>query len=248
MGFKPSLGRIPTDGVIPFSQTVDHVGLFAGSMEGLDPLMTALDPDWQEDSHLPEKDHLTLAVPAGPYLEQADPACRTFFDQTLKRLKGAGVSVKQIPVLDDIDAVNTRHQQLIAMEFANVHAPWIEAYRHLYRPKTVALIEKGRLLAEEDSRSLRSSCLELRQRLADVMLTENVGAWICPSATGQAPAGLAGTGSPLMNLPWTHAGMPVISLPAGKGPGGLPLGIQLVGNFMQDNLLIRIAECLLQPL
>ena len=248
MGFKPSLGRIPTDGVIPFSQTVDHVGLFAGSMEGLDPMMIALDPDWQEDKHLPEKEDIVLAVPAGPYLEQADPACRAFFDQTLERLKAAGISVKEIPALDDIDAINTRHQKLIAIEFANVHAPWFEAYRHLYRPKTVAIIEKGRLLAEEDSESLRSSCLELRQRLADAMLSEDVAAWICPSATGEAPAGLAGTGSPLMNLPWTHAGMPVISLPAGNGPRGLPLGIQLASAFMQDSSLVRIAEAVLKSI
>ena len=42
-----------------------------------------------------------------------------------------------------------------------------------------------------------------------------------------------------MTLPWTHAGLPVISLPCGKGPGGLSLGLQCVGEFGADPNLFR---------
>jgi Asp-tRNA(Asn)/Glu-tRNA(Gln) amidotransferase A subunit family amidase len=69
------------------------------------------------------------------------------------------------------------------------------------------------------------------------MRTAGIEAFVCPATTGEAPAGLAATGSPLMNLPWTHAGLPVVSLPAGAGPGGLPLGLQLVGGFDLDERL-----------
>jgi Asp-tRNA(Asn)/Glu-tRNA(Gln) amidotransferase A subunit family amidase len=248
MGFKPSLGCIPTNGVIPFSETVDHVGLFAGSLEGLDDLMAVLNPDWQAAKPSPGMEDVTLAVPVGPYMEQTDPAGRTYFDQSLQRLKAAGIEIKEIPLLEDIDAINDRHQRLIAIELAQVHESWFENYGHLYRPKTVAFIEKGRRLAGEDVDSLKSSCLKLRQRLTDQMHSHNIAAWICPSTLGEAPAGLAGTGSPLMNLPWTHAGMPVISLPSGKGPQGLPLGIQLVGEFMQDPALVGTATQLVKAL
>jgi Asp-tRNA(Asn)/Glu-tRNA(Gln) amidotransferase A subunit family amidase len=47
-----------------------------------------------------------------------------------------------------------------------------------------------------------------------------------------------------MNLPWTHAGLPVVSLPAGSGPGGLPLGLQLAGGFDLDERLIATAVAL----
>jgi Asp-tRNA(Asn)/Glu-tRNA(Gln) amidotransferase A subunit family amidase len=41
-----------------------------------------------------------------------------------------------------------------------------------------------------------------------------------------------------MNLPWTQAGLPAINLPAGKTPDGLPLGLQLVGNWYKDESLL----------
>jgi Asp-tRNA(Asn)/Glu-tRNA(Gln) amidotransferase A subunit family amidase len=44
-----------------------------------------------------------------------------------------------------------------------------------------------------------------------------------------------------MNLPWTHAGLPVISLPAGTGPGGLPMGLQCAGSFDRDDRLVADA-------
>ena len=65
--------------------------------------------------------------------------------------------------------------------------------------------------------------------------------WVCPSAPGEAPEGCGSTGDPVMNLPWTHAGMPAISLPAGTGMAGLPLGLQCVGRFGQDTLLAAAA-------
>ena len=243
-GFKPSWGRIPTDGVIPFSQTVDHVGLFSGSPEGLDALLSVMDSAWREDNRSPAEETCTLAVPVGRYLMQAESEGRGLFDHILKRLKAAGISVREVSALDDIDAINDRHQKLITLEMAQVHEPWFEAYRHLYRPRTVEIIEKGRRLAGKDIVSLRASCRELRQRLANEMQAQGVTAWISPSATGEAPAGFAATGSPLMNLPWTHAGLPVITLPAGRGPRGLPLGIQMVGNFMQDQKLLRTAKAI----
>jgi Asp-tRNA(Asn)/Glu-tRNA(Gln) amidotransferase A subunit family amidase len=243
VGFKPSLGLIPTDGVIPFSETVDHVGIFGGSLDGIESLMNILSPGWQEIKQPTEKQALILAVPAGPYLDQTEPTFRTFFEQILKKFESAGISIIEIPAFNDIEAINKRHQELIAIEFSKVHEPWFEESRHLYRPRTVEIIEKGRRLGEEKGLpSLQSACLDLRRRLTELMKTENVGAWISPSATGEAPAGLGATGNPMMNLPWTHAGMPTITLPVGNGPQGLPLGVQLAGGFMQDSSLLQMAK------
>jgi Asp-tRNA(Asn)/Glu-tRNA(Gln) amidotransferase A subunit family amidase len=44
-----------------------------------------------------------------------------------------------------------------------------------------------------------------------------------------------------MNLPWTHAGLPAISLPTGVDDAGLPHGLQCVGRFMQDERLLAAA-------
>ena len=60
-----------------------------------------------------------------------------------------------------------------------------------------------------------------------------------PAATGPAPKGLATTGDPSMNLPWTHAGMPVLGLPAGESSdSGMPLGIQFIAPISRDEELL----------
>jgi Asp-tRNA(Asn)/Glu-tRNA(Gln) amidotransferase A subunit family amidase len=74
-----------------------------------------------------------------------------------------------------------------------------------------------------------------------LMTQAGIDLWVCPSAPGPAPQGITSTGSPLMNLPWTHAGMPAISLPAGHAANGLPLGLQCVGAFMTDEHLLKWA-------
>jgi Asp-tRNA(Asn)/Glu-tRNA(Gln) amidotransferase A subunit family amidase len=75
-----------------------------------------------------------------------------------------------------------------------------------------------------------------------------IGAWVSPSATGPAPEGLASTGDPAMNLPWTHAGVPAVSIPAGLASNGLPLGLQVAARFGADEALLGWAERLASAL
>ena len=234
VGFKPSRGRVSTDGVVPFSATADHVGVFCPSPGALAAVMAVLDSSWQPS---PAPAGLRLGIPRGPYLDQADDRALVAFEAQVRRLAGAGIAIADVPVLGDIRAVNARHNELIAAEIARVHAPWFEAHRDLYRQKTRAIIINGQAVGETALARLRSSCTTLRRALLDAMRTAGIEAFACPATTGEAPAGLDATGSPLMNLPWTHAGLPVVTLPAGAGPGGLPLGLQLVGGFDLDERL-----------
>jgi Asp-tRNA(Asn)/Glu-tRNA(Gln) amidotransferase A subunit family amidase len=73
-------------------------------------------------------------------------------------------------------------------------------------------------------------------------LDHNIDAWISPSTVGPAPMGLDSTGDPIMNLPWTQAGLPTINLPAGKSLNGLPLGLQVIGNWYKDESLLFWAK------
>ena len=65
-----------------------------------------------------------------------------------------------------------------------------------------------------------------------------VDLWVAPAAPGPAPEGIDDTGDPVMNLPWTHAGLPVASVPAGETGSGLPLGLQCAGRFGADEDLL----------
>ena len=59
-------------------------------------------------------------------------------------------------------------------------------------------------------------------------------------APGQAPHGLASTGSAVFNALWTQLYMPCLTLPAGHGPNGLPVGVQLVCRRHDDARLLEV--------
>ncbi len=65
--------------------------------------------------------------------------------------------------------------------------------------------------------------------------------WISPAAPGPAPEGLESTGDPVMNLPWTHSGLPTLNLPAGSSRSGLPMGLQVAGRWQSDETLLAWA-------
>jgi Asp-tRNA(Asn)/Glu-tRNA(Gln) amidotransferase A subunit family amidase len=70
---------------------------------------------------------------------------------------------------------------------------------------------------------------------------ETVEALILPAAGEEAPTGLSDAGSPIFDVPFQIAGLPAVSLPIGPGPGGLPIGLQLVGPRFGDARLLDIA-------
>ena len=62
-----------------------------------------------------------------------------------------------------------------------------------------------------------------------------------PTAKGEAPKGLPWTGDPRFQSFWTLAGTPCITVPAGTGSNGLPLGIQVTGLRYTDDRLFSLA-------
>jgi amidase len=78
-----------------------------------------------------------------------------------------------------------------------------------------------------------------RNHLDDIFA--GVDLLLTPSAAGEAPEGLGSTGDPSFNSIWTLAWTPCVTLPAGAGPQGLPLGIQLVAPRFRDEKLLDIA-------
>jgi Asp-tRNA(Asn)/Glu-tRNA(Gln) amidotransferase A subunit family amidase len=242
IGFKPTLYRIPTVGVVYFSRTVDQVGFFTQDMAGTALAASVLCQGWRS---FPRPDTLpVLGVPAGPYLQQAETGGLKAFEQQLSKLEGIGCTIRSVPVLSDIGELNQLHRRLIFAEFAREHAEMYAMHAPLYRPRTAEIIEIGKKVNDQELADARINCTALRRELQTTMAHAGVDLWVCPSAPGPAPQGIHSTGDPNMNLPWTHAGMPAITLPAGKSKNGLPLGLQFVAPFGADENLVAWCQVL----
>ncbi|MEW6662756.1 MAG: amidase [Bacillota bacterium] len=237
VGFKPSYGRIPIDGVIPFSQSVDHVGLFTQDASGMALVASLLCRDWQLPAgRTPTRP--VLGVPEGPYLLQASPEGLAAFRVQIANLERAGYRVARVQVMADIEEIARRHRQMISAELAQVHTHWFAQFGELYRPHTANLIQEGQKVGMDELEQAQAGRGKLRSELEELMHRHGIDLWVSPAALGPAPEGIEATGSPAMNLPWTHAGLPTITLPAGFASNGLPLGLQVAARFMADEQLL----------
>jgi len=102
--------------------------------------------------------------------------------------------------------------------------------------------ELPRECAEGDERQTTIGSFEAAEK-ARIAAREWAGrfdAILTLPAPGQAPRELASTGSAVFNALWTQLWMPCLTLPAGQGPEGLPVGIQLVGRRHDDTRLLEV--------
>ena len=238
VGYKPTRGRIPTDGVIPFSKSVDHVGLFTQDLAGAALAGAVLCDGWRA---LPEPDERpVVGVPEGPYLDQAEEVGRDRFADAVTALEDAGFAVQRVSMFEDIAAINDRHDDLTAADIALAHHDWFERFADRYSETTADLIRRGRQVPTERLAAARSGRDALRDHLEATMDDHGIDVWVSPAAPGPAPAGIDTTGDPVMNLPWTHAGVPAVTVPAGW-VGDLPVGLQITARHMADERLLSWA-------
>ena len=242
VGFKPTLDRLPTKGLVYFSRTIDHVGLFTQDVAGMALAASVLCRDWRPDfvrGVLP-----ALGIPVGPYLDPVEPEAMAAFEKQVRCLEERGFTVERVPVLADIEDLNHLHRQMVFAEFAREHAEIYAQHAALYRPRTAEIIEIGRKVSEEELAAARANCAKLRAELEAQMAEAGIDLWVCPAACGPAPAGIHATGDPNMSLPWTHTGMPVVNLPAGYSGNRLPLSLQFIAPFGADEALLSWAQVL----
>jgi Asp-tRNA(Asn)/Glu-tRNA(Gln) amidotransferase A subunit family amidase len=242
IGFKPTLHRIPTAGLVYFSRTLDQIGFFTQDLAGTELAASVLCDSWKP-APAPATQPV-LGVPTGPYLEQTEPEALEAFKRQLSKLESRGCKIKNVPALHAIGDLNTLHRRMVFAEFAREHAKIYAVHAPLYRKRTAEIIEIGKKVSDQELASARTNCSALRQELETAMAQAGIDLWVTPSALGPAPEGIQATGDPNMNLPWTHAGMPAITLPAEKARNGLPLGLQFVAPFGEDEKLIAMCRTL----
>ncbi len=244
IGFKPSFGRIPTDGVIPFSHSADHIGFFTQDIDGCILASSILCEHWNF-STLGGRSEKTvvIGVPEGKYLEQASAEILSAFDKQIKFLEGKNIIIKRINVFENIEEINRIHRLMVAAEMTQIHKDWYAKYESLYGIHTKEIIENGMKVTTDELESARKGRFKLREELESLKHKSGIDLWVSPATLTLPPEGLKSTGSPLMNLPWTYAGIPAITIPFGKEKNDLPLGIQFCGSFNEDEkLLISVKD------
>lgn len=227
VGFKPSYGRVPLDGVVPVSPSADTVGLFTQDLAGMELAAAALIGDWEPAT---VEGPPRVAVPDGPYLDEAKPVAR-------RPLKG----MRRVRAFD-WKSIRQAQWDVVLAEFAASHADRFPRYASLYRPGTARLLDRGRGIDAAAVEAGRASMAALRVHLHALMDDEGIDVWASPAARGKAPKGQDATGDPALNLPWSHAGLPTVTIPARPARGGMPIGLQLSARFGDDEKLLAWAR------
>jgi Asp-tRNA(Asn)/Glu-tRNA(Gln) amidotransferase A subunit family amidase len=240
VGLKPTYERISREGVIPLSPSLDHVGVFGADVDTTIHASRALYKDWDEPVLPLKRPH--LGVPEGSYLESASEQILSHFASICKYLEGAGYEIQHIQIMPDFEEIRARHDVIMSVEAARIHQEWFESHESLYSDKFKDLIRRGQKIESEQLQNALAGREQFRAQMRRLFLDHNIDLWVCPSTVGPAPKGLESTGDPILNLPWTQAGLPVISIPDGKSQEGLPLGLQVVGNWYKDESLLFWAQ------
>jgi len=253
VGFKPTHGLIPRGGVMRLSRTLDHVGVFARTLEDIalasEQLVghDLLDPDTRPRARMPfvaavaEEPPLPpfLAFVKGPAWERASAETAEAFAELVAALGDRVVEV-DLPVLaqQSLDWHRTIMQAEMA---ANLDLEW-EKGRERLSESLRSQLARGREVAALDYQRACARIPLLNEGFAEIF--ERCDAIITPAAAGTAPEGLEATGDPAFCSLWTLCGMPALSLPLMQGENGLPMGVQLVGPRHGDARLLRTARWL----
>jgi Asp-tRNA(Asn)/Glu-tRNA(Gln) amidotransferase A subunit family amidase len=251
VGFKPTYGRISRHGVLPLAWSLDHVGTLTRTVADAALLAEVMaGPDGRDGTCPPvavERLAEAARAPRLPdrllvgevYPERLHPAAGGRLHAVAARLAAAGARVEELRLPDAFAAALATHDVIMSAEVAALHLEGVRRHADAYGPLLRARVEAGALVPA--AAYLHAQRLRHRIRAAVLPLFDEADCLLVPAAAGPAPEGLASTGDPSFNAPWSLLGLPAIALPAGTDASGLPLAVQLVAAPWQEARLLGVA-------
>ncbi len=238
VGFKPTVGRIPTEGVFEFSRTLDHVGVFARSVRGAGLLAAILAGETERAPHANHAKTPRFAALRTSEWEHASEEMRARFQADVDALALVGGPVEWPKPPAGLDEAPGILRTVMLYEAGQAVLPKVAR-----RPETVSAFARAQLAegARIDHR-VYAQALAARDRLIATFLdwASAFDAILTPPALGEAPTPET-TGDPRFCSRWSLLGAPAITIPTGLGPNRLPLGLQLVGAPGDDERLLAAA-------
>jgi aspartyl-tRNA(Asn)/glutamyl-tRNA(Gln) amidotransferase subunit A len=251
VGLKPAIGDIPTDGVLPLSPTLDHVGPLTNSVQDAAWIWQVLSGRRVSDVRPAAIDRLRLKRLGGYFDRPLEPAVRTAFDAAVRRIELGGARV-WTETIDASERIGAAYAEIVLSEGAQWHAHWLDTRGDDYQPQVRARITHGRTYSAVTYLDARAFCTDLR-RVVDAAL-EDCDALVLPTLPIVAPRlgasevvvdpadGIAIAVRAIMlkhTQPFNLTGHPAISLPIAVD--GLPVGLQLVGRAHDTARLLDVA-------
>jgi aspartyl-tRNA(Asn)/glutamyl-tRNA(Gln) amidotransferase subunit A len=252
-GFKPSFGRVSRAGVTPVSFHLDHVGSLARTATDCGLLLAAmagpdaLDPACSERpvfelpderaSWTPERAP-RLGVVRQYFFETADEETAAIVAAAIESFGEQGAKIVQLPLPEYFCEVHTMHRRIMACEAFDYHQAKFGFPRDGYGPQMRLLLEEGSKVSMSEYQMALRHRLAFRNAMQRCLA--DVDALLLPATPGPAPDTTT-TGDGRFNSPWSHAGVPSLSMPCGITAGGLPVALQLVGEAWGEEWLLQTA-------
>jgi Asp-tRNA(Asn)/Glu-tRNA(Gln) amidotransferase A subunit family amidase len=254
LGFKASYGAVSKVGVHPVSGSLDHIGFFTRSVDDLAYALLLLKnddvteegaivlPDFALDSHHAITPYACpkIAVLKTPFDHLVSAEQMAALQSSVVKLRAAGAVVKEMTIPDNYwDAINDMNL-MMECEAAVIHQDHLQNHSKLVSHHIKELAERG--LKHSATAYINALNKQKHMRKSIASFFEQYDAFLSVPASGEAPKGLASTGDPIFCALWSFLGVPAMTLPLTKSNNGLPLGIQLIGNYRGDAKLLAVAK------
>ncbi|GMA61777.1 amidase [Alicyclobacillus fastidiosus] len=263
VGYKPTHGLVPVDGVLPLASTLDHVGPLTRTVRDAALLTDVLALTHGTGSSLLgaldeiAEGPLRIGIPSRLVERFATDPVANHFAQLVSFLEESHLVNWKSELRFDEDEIALHQGNIQGAEAFSVHRTWLQEHGHLYGEDVFERLQTSSKISAQDyiySLAFRQAF----QREIDGWFDE-IDVILLPTTPVFAP--ILGTESvvvrgeashirPLMTRftnPWNLSGMPAISIPGGI-VDGLPFGLQLVGRFGKDARLLQIAARVEQAL
>jgi Asp-tRNA(Asn)/Glu-tRNA(Gln) amidotransferase A subunit family amidase len=238
VGYKPSFGLLQRAGVKALADSLDTVGCMARTVEDAAFFVGVLSDRRalrELDAPLPER----YGFCRTPMWDEAEPETIAALDHARSALLAAGAVVEDTPVPAEHRGLTAAQDTIMRFEMARSLA-WESTTRdELVSPALAQLLDRGLDTGAYDYDAAKAETATARMRLD--LFFGGCAAVLVPAAPGEAPLGLGSTGNPVFNRMWTVLGVPCVTISAGRGPNGLPVGVQLVGRIGDDARLLQAA-------
>jgi Asp-tRNA(Asn)/Glu-tRNA(Gln) amidotransferase A subunit family amidase len=239
VGFKPTFGTVNRMGLKFAAESLDTIGLMARQVEDI---ALALGVLTQRTLALAEIEPPRVGVCRTSLWEKTQPESRFALEHAAKVTDAAGARIEEVALPEAFGELSEARDIINNVERARSLAWEWAHHRDAISPQMARAIELGRQIPGDRYHAILQFAENCRTELD--RLFERFDVLLAPCVNGEAPVGLGYAGDPSLQGLWTLLHVPTLSLPAVRGPHGMPVGVQVVARRYADLKLLNVARWL----